>query len=151
MGIPDEDLGPAWLRDYGDGARIEADIRRLEEFGARLDAEVRENYVPHVEILQEDMMVELPSPAAEFSELTSFLQTHQSAQQNTTNIVYTFRDATGGFAYAAQKVSAEYGDADAFSAARVSDVEAAFSQTAVAPVPPGTDPATGEPSDTGVS
>lgn len=151
MGIPDEDLGPVWLRGYGDGASIEADIRRLEEFGAALDAEVRENYVPHMEILQEDMMVELPNPAAEFAELASFLQTHQSAQQNTTNIVYTFRDATGGFAYAAQQVSAEYGNADAFSAARVSDVENALNQTAVAPVPPGAEAAPGGASDTGVS
>lgn len=149
MGIPDEDLGPVWLRDYGNGASIEADIQRLEEFAAQLDAEVRENYVPHMEILQEDMMVELPSPAAEFSELASFMQTHQSTQQNTTNIVHTFRDATGGFAYAAQKVSADYGNADAFSAARVADVEAAFDQTAVAPVPPETEPAPDGTNDTG--
>lgn len=149
MGIPEEDLGPAWLRDYGDS--IEADIRRLEEFGAQLDAEVRQSYVPHMEIVQEDMMVELPPPAAEFSELTSFMQTHQSTQQNTTNIVYTFRDATGGFAYAAQRVGNEYGNADAFSAARVGDVEAALGKTAVAPVPPGTDPTPGGTNYTGVS
>ena len=149
MGIPDEDLGPAWLRDYGNG--IEADIERLGEFGAQLDAEVREHYAPHLEILQEDVMVELPSPAAEFSELTSFLQTHRNAQQLTNTLVFTFRDATGGFANAAQQVSEEYGDADAFSAARVSDIEAALNRTVVAPVPQGTDPAPGGTNDSGVS
>lgn len=145
MRIPEEDLGPAWLRNYGD--HIEADIQRLEEFGARLDAEVRQSYVPHLEVLQEDVLVTLPNPAAEFTELATFMQTHQSTQQNTTNIVYTFRDATGGFAYAAQKVSSEYADADAFSAARVGDVETALDRTAAAPVPP-----VGEgTNDTGVS
>lgn len=139
MALPEEDLGPAWLRNYGDS--IEADIQRMEEFAAALEAEVKDHYIPHMQRLQEDMIAELPPPVEAFAELTSFMQTHQVAQQSTSDIVYTVGNATGGFAYAAKTVSENYGNADAFSAARVTEVEAALNQTAAVKGPkPDTEP-----------
>ncbi len=44
MAAPDEDLGPAWLRDYG---RIEADIEAMSQFARGLTAEIQDNYLPH--------------------------------------------------------------------------------------------------------
>jgi hypothetical protein len=138
MGIPEEDRPPAWLRDYGD---IEADISKMEEFAANLDSEVRENYAPHLSYLRDDVTVKIPEPAAEFPELVSFLQTHQAIQQDSTNVVFHYRDATGGFAQAAKEVSANYGQADAFAVARVNEVQSALDKTSAARAPePGTTP-----------
>nr|MDT0657953.1 hypothetical protein [Micromonospora sp. DSM 115978] len=130
MAVPAEDVGPAWLREYG--GTIEADITRMEQFAAALDAEVRDHYIPHMQLVREDMLVELPPPLESFPELHTFLQTHRVAQQSTSDLVYTVADATGGFAYAAQKVSENYSDADAFAAAQVGEIEAALDETKAA-------------------
>jgi hypothetical protein len=135
MAVPAEDRAPAWLAEYG--GSIEADITRMEEFAAALDAEVKNRYIPHMQLVQEDMLVELPAPLDSFPELYTFLQTHQVAQQSTSDIVYTVADATGGFAYAAQKVSAAYGEADAFAAAQAREIEAALDETKAARPPAG--------------
>lgn len=154
MVIPEEDLPPTWLRDYG---AVEADISRLEEFAAKLDAEVREHYAPHLTYVYNDMGVQIPPPYAEFAELASFLTTHHMAAQDTTDLVHFYQNATGAFATAAAEVSARYRESDAFAAARVRDVDAAFAGTSVVkplgpehgggPEPgggaPGTGPSTG--------
>lgn len=148
MALPEEDLPPAWLRDYG---AIEADISRMEEFAAKLDAEVRENYAPHLTYVYNDMGVQIPAPYADFTELASFLMTHHAAVTDTTDLVHFYQNATGDFATAATKVSAQYRESDAFAAARVSDVEAAFEGTSVVTpqgpgVPPSADPSVTDPS-----
>ncbi|MGW4465651.1 hypothetical protein [Micromonospora sp. NPDC004704] len=138
MAIPEEDLPPAWLRDYGD---IEADISKMEEFAANLDAEVRQNYAPHLDYLREDVTAKIPDPALEFTELFDFLETHRAIQQDSTNVVFHYRDATGGFAQAAKEVSENYGKSDAFALARVKEVESALDKTSAARLPePGTTP-----------
>ena len=125
--MSNEDLPPAWLRDY---ATIEADIQRLEEFATKLDAEVRDNFAPHVAPIFDDILVELPPAYADFPELLGFLQSHAATAQDTAYTVYYYQDVTGGFAVAASEVSRNYRDADAFAAAQVSDVEAALDKTA---------------------
>lgn len=131
--IPEEDRGPAWLRDYG--GSIEADIQRMEEFAKQLMAEVQKSYVPHMEEVQSDMLPDLPAPVA-FPELHSFMHAHREAQQNTSDRVWDVGNGTGGLATAAETVSKNYGKADAFSYARVRDVENALDQTGVAAAPP---------------
>ena len=42
MALPDEDLGPAWLRNW---EYIEADIQAMDDFATKLRAEVETNYV----------------------------------------------------------------------------------------------------------
>ena len=134
--IPEEDRGPAWLRDYG--GSIEADIQRMEEFAQQLMGDVQNNYVPHMEEVQSDMLPELPGPF-EFPELFEFMSAHRTIQADTSTRVWEVGDGTGGLATAAETVSRNYGQADAFSHARVRDVESALDQTnAAAPPPPGT-------------
>ncbi|MBE1487001.1 hypothetical protein [Plantactinospora soyae] len=138
--IPEEDRGPAWLRDYG--GSIEADIQRMEEFAKQLTAEVQKNYVPHMEEVQADMLPDLPGPV-DFPELFEFMTAHRTVQQDTSTRVWEVGDGTGGLATAAETVSKNYGQADAFSHARVRDVENALDQTTAAPPPPaGTQTAT---------
>ncbi|MEV4758015.1 hypothetical protein AB0J86_23265 [Micromonospora sp. NPDC049559] len=127
--IPEEDRGPAWLRDY---SAIEADISKMEEFAKQLRDEVTKNYAPHLEYVNEDMSVQLPPVDPRFGELYSFLTVHRESLAGTNEIVHHYRDATGGFATAADEVSKNYGNADAFSAARVKDVEVALDKTAAA-------------------
>lgn len=138
MAIPDEDHGPGWLRDYG---AIEADIQQMEEFAAKLRADVMNNYAPHFELVAQDMTTGVPQPDARFGELVGFLQAHQVAQVNTTNAIMYHGDETGGFAEAASKISQNYGAADAFAYARVSVVtEVLDSTTTARSVPDGGSP-----------
>lgn len=132
--IPEEDRGPAWLRDYGytNFGDIEADIRAMEQFAAKLAADVQDNYLPHMSSVTDAMLTELPPPAATFPELVTFMEQHQMAQDATHVNVYNFANGTNRFATAAKKISEEYEGADAFSRARVADVEQAF-QAAEAP------------------
>ncbi|MDQ7911345.1 hypothetical protein RB614_43335 [Phytohabitans sp. ZYX-F-186] len=135
MGRPADDSGPAWLGGY---AQIEADIARMDEFAAQLRAEVVDNYAPHLTHVTDDMAVDLPEPPESFAELTGFLQAHRTSQFNTADLVYFYQEATWGLATAATEVSTMYGEADAFAAAKASDVESALDRTAAAapPAPP---------------
>jgi hypothetical protein len=131
MGIPDEDLGPRWLRDYGSTnfGDIAANIAAMEEFATKLAADVQNNYATHLGSVSESMRAELPHPTG-FPELKSFLEAHRDAQNLTENNVYNFANGTNNFAEAAHDISKKYRGADAFSRARVSDVDSAFQRAA---------------------
>jgi hypothetical protein len=130
--IPEEDRGPAWLRDYTstDFGDISADILAMEEFAKRLESEVQDNYAPHLTGVTDAMLTELPPPAATFPELVSFMTAHHAAQGVTQENVFNFANGTNHFAVAAQTISKEYRGSDAFSHARVKDVDKAFDQAA---------------------
>jgi hypothetical protein len=134
--IPEEDRGPAWLRDYGytDFGDIAADIAAMEEFAKKLAADVQNNYVPHLSGVTDAMLTELPPPAATFPELVDFMTVHNEAQGITQENVFNFANGTNHLATAAQTISDEYRGSDAFSRARVTDVERAL-QTAAEPHP----------------
>ena len=118
--IPEEDRSPAWLRDYGytDFGDIAADIAAMEEFAKKLAADLQDNYVPHMTGVTDAML----------TELVTFLQTHQMAQDTTQGNVYNFANGTNQLAFVARSVSEEYRGVDAFAHARVRDVDAAFDQ-----------------------
>jgi hypothetical protein len=130
--IPDEDRGPAWLRDYGftDFGDIAADITAMEEFAKKLAADVQDNYVPHLTGVTDAMLTELPPPAATFPELVEFMTVHQGAQDATHTNVFNFANGTNFYATAARTISQDYRGSDAFSHARVKDVDKAFDQAA---------------------
>jgi len=127
--IPEEDRPASWLRGYGG---IEADIRQLREFADKLQAEVERNYAPHLSYIAEDMKAPVPNPADAFVELVDFLRAHHETQQATADIVWGVRDATGHLAVAAGTVANRYTQSDAFSSARVADVERALANPAAA-------------------
>ncbi|MCM0676208.1 hypothetical protein NCC78_16140 [Micromonospora phytophila] len=131
--IPEEDRPASWLRGYGG---IEADIRQLREFADKLQAEVERNYAPHLSYIAEDMKAPLPNPADAFVELVHFLHAHWETQQATVDMVWGVRGATGHLATAAGTVADRYQDSDAFSSARVVDVERALANPGVAPTGP---------------
>jgi hypothetical protein len=126
--LAEEDRGPSWLRDYGytDFGNIEADLQAMEEFAKKLEADVLDNYVPHLAGVTDAMLTVLPPPAATFPELVAFMHDHQAAQDTTQTNVYNFANGTNRFATAAQSISKEYEGSDAFSKARVGDVQQAF-------------------------
>lgn len=129
---PFDDPTPGWLSDY---AQIEADIERMAEFAAVLRSEVVDNYAPRAMYVSDELAAELPEPPESFPELASFARVHKESQLNTSDLVYFYQEATWGLATAASDISARYGEADAFSAARVSEVEDALDQTAAARPP----------------
>jgi hypothetical protein len=126
--IPEEDRGPAWLRDYGftDFGDIAADIEAMEHFAQKLSADVQDNYVPHMYTASDSMRVQLPDAATTFPELVEFLQSHAAARDATHGNVYGYANGTNHFATAAQTISSEYRGTDARSHAKVNDVDKAF-------------------------
>jgi hypothetical protein len=122
--IPEEDRGPAWLRDYGftDFGDIAADINAMQEYAKKLAADVEDNYAPHLNGMSAAMLTRLPVPDPAFYELTSFIKSHTSVQVVTQNNVYAFGEGTSILASAAQKISTEYKGTDAFAHAKVADV-----------------------------
>jgi hypothetical protein len=126
--IPEEDRGPAWLRDYGftDFGSIEADVAAMEEFAAKLAADVQDNYVPHMNSVTNAMLTELPPASVDFRELGEFFSAHTAAQDVTQENVYQFANGTNDFAAAAQTISSDYRGSDAFAHAKVGDVDRAF-------------------------
>ena len=126
--IPEEDRPASWLSGH-DG--IEADIRQMRDFADKLRAEVESNYTPHLSYIANDMLTQVSNPADAFIELVQFMRAHWETQQAATNAVWGLGDTTGHLAAAAKEVADRYGDADAFSAARVADVQQALGRHAV--------------------
>ncbi|MBQ1065869.1 hypothetical protein KBX39_03405 [Micromonospora sp. D75] len=134
------------MRGYGG---IEADIRQMREFADRLQDEVTRNYSPHLSYIADDMRAPVPNPADAFIELVHFLQAHHDTQTAAVSAVWDLAPATGRLADAAGRIANHYGDADAFSSARVTDVERALagpSSTVARPLPPLADPTAPEQS-----
>ena len=130
--IPEEDRGPGWLRDYGytDFGTIEADIAAMQEFAAKLAADVQNNYSPHLAGVSESMLTRLPPPDARFSELVAFMEAHRAAQDVTQQNVYNYANGTDNMAKVVEEVSNQYRGTDAFARARVADVHSAFEKVA---------------------
>ncbi|MCU7726703.1 hypothetical protein ODJ79_23480 [Actinoplanes sp. KI2] len=131
--IPEDDLGPAWLRDYGytDFSQIEADIQAMEHFAQKLSANVADNYAPHLTTVTDGMSTKLPDPPSEFIELYTFLFVHRDAMDVTHQNVYNYANGTKSFAIAAKDISDTYRGSDAFSHAKVGDVNKAFDQVGI--------------------
>jgi hypothetical protein len=127
--IPEEDRGPAWLRDYGftDFGDIAADINAMEEYAKKLAADVNDNFTPHYNGMATSMMTTLPDPNPSFYELSSFIASHNNVQALTQDNVYAFGQGTSVLAAAAQKVSEEYKGTDAFAHAKASDIHRTLS------------------------
>ncbi len=115
--------------DLSDIEGIEADIAAMEEFAAGLKADLEENYVPHANLVAENMMAELPT-GGDFYELFLFLGAHRQVQDATFRNVDSYVGGTYQFATSAEEISAKYRGADAFSRAKLSDVQAAFEEKA---------------------
>jgi len=143
--IPQEDLGPAWMRDYGyaDFSQIEADIQAMEHFAQKLSANVSDSYAPHLTTVTDEMSTKLPDPPSEFIELLTFLFAHNEAQDITHQNVYNYANGTQGFATAAADISKKYSGSDAFAHAKVADVDKALDRVGIPTDPPGLYP-TGE-------
>jgi hypothetical protein len=133
--IPEEESGPAWLRDYGftDFGDIAADINAMEEYATKLAADVQDNYGPHLTGVSEAMLTRLPVPNPNFYELGSFITSHTAAQVVMQNNVYAFGNGTYVLASAAQKISKEYRGTDAFAHAKVADVQGTIAGGGSAP------------------
>ncbi|PZG20986.1 hypothetical protein C1I95_08505 [Micromonospora craterilacus] len=141
--IPEEDRPASWLR--GDGS-VEADIRQMREFADKLRAEVESNYTPHLSYIANDMLTQVSNPADAFIELVQFMRTHWETQQAATNAVWGLGHTTGHLAAAAKEVADRYGDADAFAAARVTDVQQALGRIGAPIAQPEPSPSLTDPS-----
>jgi hypothetical protein len=131
--IPEEDRGPAWLRDYGftDFGDIAADIHAMAEYAKKLAADVEGNYMPHSNGVSTAFGVTLPTPNSEFHELCAFMKAHDAVREITKDNVAAFGRGSSVLANAAQQISDDYGKSDAFAHATVRDVDKAFTDAAL--------------------
>jgi hypothetical protein len=156
MGIPQEDLPPVWIRDYdslydiggnanagGDGGTgVKVDTPAMKDFAAALDKNVDADYVPHARKVFDDMTARV-TPTDGFLELQSALDMHRKVQTAATRNVAGHANGTKAFAFAADKISKEYAETDAYAAARMDDVMRYLGTT---PAQTGTtDPSTTDP------
>lgn len=130
--LSEEDRGPAWMRDYGytDFSQIEADVTAMEQFATQLQGDVSKNYDTHAPVVQQLLLTILPDPPGDFVELSSFLVVHNDAQNVSQKNVFNFSAGTTQFAQVAKDVSSDYRGSDAFSHAKVTDVDSAFKTVA---------------------
>lgn len=118
-----------WLGnvDYTDFGAIEADLNAMEQFAAKLKQDIEQNYVPYADAVSNTMIKRLPD--TDFYELHLFLYRHDQVQIATQMNVAGYTDGTYKFASAANGISEQYRGSDAFSRAKVADVEAQFKDT----------------------
>ena len=119
-------------------ASIETDIQAMEEFAKTLAHEVQAGYEPNLQRVTTSMLTLLPEASDRFPELRSFLTAHNEVQNQTFANTFNFRDGTHVFATAAQSISKEYGNSDAYAHAKVTDVEKAFDEATNTDPDPGT-------------
>ncbi|GIF10871.1 hypothetical protein [Actinoplanes teichomyceticus] len=143
---PNDDLDPARVRD---GGQIAADITAMEEFAARLLADVARDYAPHADTLANRMLARLPAADAGFGELVTFVNALESAQETCQQNIYNFANGTHGFAKAAEQVSQQYTGTDAFARARLGDIESALVTAGLLPPTPRPSGSPSEPSPSG--
>lgn len=136
--LPEEDRGPAWLRDWGnttgytntqpmtgwvDGDALAVDIQDLVAFADALRNEHIQDFQPHVREVY-TLMEKDPTPAPpEFVEFAESMTHHRNILVQTSSVMYQMDQAVLAFAQAAHDISETYGSADAFSSASVQDVE----------------------------
>ena len=116
-------------------ASIDTDIEAMEEFARTLANEVQAGYEPNLQRVTATMMTVLPKANGLFPELQGFLKVHHEVQNQTFANTFNFRDGTHVFAAAAQSISEEYRNSDAYAHAQVKDVEKAFTEAAPAQGP----------------
>jgi hypothetical protein len=146
MGLPEEDRGPAWLRDWGnstghtdvdnfsgyvDPDALSVDIGSLVAFAQALQAEHEQDYVPHVQKVFEQMSAVAAPPDGRFIELTEGLTHHRDMLVQTSTAMANHDKAIIAFVEAARAISTAYRNADAMSAATVYDVEANLESTSI--------------------
>lgn len=148
MGIPDEDLGPVWLRDYGSlyniggdaagSGSVRADLPAMDEFASALRDNVDADYVPHARVVFDDMSV--PAYGNGFPELAWALEQHRDVKSVAVNNVADHANGTAVFAEAIRGIAQRYRSSDAFAAAQLSDIQ---QHLGLSPEQPGTNPAGG--------
>ncbi len=117
--------------NFTDLSQIEADVAAMESFAKALAADVKNNYAPNMRHVTDAMLTEIPQPPIDFVELYSFLYAHREAQDVTQQNVYNYANGTARFANAATQISDTYRGSDAFSHAKVADVDKAFGKVGI--------------------
>jgi hypothetical protein len=138
MGLPEEDKGPGWLRDWGsktghteldtftgyvDPDALAVDIGSLVAFAKALQAEHENDFRPHVKTVFDEMAATPAQPDGRFVELTESMTHHRDMLVQTSTALANHDKAVVAFVKAAEAISHEYRGADALSAAKVGDVD----------------------------
>jgi hypothetical protein len=130
--IPDEDLGPDWLRDT---VSINVEVDSLKTFAQALLADLEKNFGTHLPQVYEAMSIHAcVGDGMFFPEMDAARTKHYECLDTAVNLLRDHAKGTFAMAKGAEVVAANYGDADTLAQVRVRDVEHVMNP----PVPPGT-------------
>lgn len=162
MGLPEEDRGPAWLRDYGRGSgytksnamtgydegSLAVDLASLLDFATALENEHTLDYRPHVDTVFKDMSAKPADPPGDFIELVQSMSWQRELLVQTSDALIKHDKAVLAFIAAARQISSQYGEADALGAAKAQDVNRHLTTPPPAAETVVPDSSTGSPSTT---
>ncbi|GHJ50287.1 hypothetical protein Cs7R123_76290 [Catellatospora sp. TT07R-123] len=167
MGLPEEDKGPAWLRDYGrasgytkassftgyDEGKLAVELGDLKLFADVLEKEHMLDYRPHAQVVFEQMATVTQSPDKRFQELCAGMQGHRDMLVQAADALARHDEAVLNLVKATREIIKQYGKTDALTATRTSDVNRVLAADPNAAPPgqngqPATQPGTGQPAGT---
>ncbi|MDI1459920.1 hypothetical protein QEZ54_02965 [Catellatospora sp. KI3] len=136
MGLPEEDKGPAWLRDYGRGSgytktsaftgydegTLAIELADLKLFADVLEKEHMLDYRPHAKTVFEQMATVVQAPDKRFQELCAGMQGHRDMLVQAADALARHDEAVLNFITATREIVKQYGKTDALTAARTTDV-----------------------------
>lgn len=123
--LPPEDRPSQFISDYKD---IQINVKDLDSFAKSLQAELEQNYLPHRDKVAAELAVGDVYTNQGFTEFIEALQRHAEIRQVTLNRLFDHGTGTGTLSEAATIISANYGSADAYSAATAKSVDTVMTQ-----------------------
>ncbi|MBV1849106.1 hypothetical protein [Catellatospora tritici] len=149
MGLPEEDKGPAWLRDYGRGSgytkassftgydegTLAIELEDLKLFADVLEKEHMLDYRPHAKTVFEQMATVVQAPDKRFQELCAGMQGHRDMLVQAADALARHDEAVLNFVTATREIVKQYGKTDALTATRTSDVKRVLASDPTTAVP----------------
>jgi hypothetical protein len=153
MGIPEEDRGPQWLRDYGSGSQMTSsdtmtgwvdssallvNPETMKELAEKLELEHISDYIEHLKVVFERLRA---NPGqGEFPELYDVLDHHRTLIINSMDVMREHDYAVMKFVGFAKEMADRYNEADTENSIRLGDVQANLAAgTPEIPGAPGTE------------
>jgi hypothetical protein len=119
--IPDEDLGPAWLRD---DVSVNVEVDSLKTFAKALLEDLEKNFGTHLPQVYEAMSVHAcVGDGMFFDEMNQVRTKHYECLDAVTTLLQNHAQGTYAMAMGAETVAKNYGDADALAKVKARDVE----------------------------
>ena len=129
--MPDEDLGPAFLRDE---VSIDVQVDGLRSFSQALLQDLEKNFGTHLPQVYDVMSKHAcVGDGMFFAEMDEVRTRHYECLTSIVNLLRDYATGTYAMGKGAETVAKNYGDADSMAHVKVSDVENVMQPTTTGP------------------